>query len=298
MMSIDIKMKKFIMITIPLIMCIILSFSCCCISNHKSTESVIHSNLTGNLTVTFIDVGQGDSELIVSPSGKVMLIDAGESEQSSKVVSVAKEKLVKSFDVVVMSHPHSDHIGGIFYIISKYPVDQVIDSGYPHTTKTYENILNLIDRRNISYRVVKNGDIVDFDPNVRVEVLNPQNTWFENINDNSVVLKMTYGDVSFLLPGDAENDAEQVYARQLDHIDVLKVGHHGSKTSTGSYLLNKIYPDVSIISVGKDNSYGHPSIVTLNNLAKSHSEIYRTDVNGDITVTTDGNTYSIVTERS
>lgn len=291
-------MKKFVMVTIPLIMCIILAFSCCCVSNHKIVDPISHSNLTGNLTVTFIDVGQGDSELITSPSGEVMLIDAGESEQPLKIISVAKERSVNSFDIIVMSHPHSDHIGGISYIISHYPVEQVIDSGYPHTTKTYENILNLIDKRNISYRVVRNGDIVDFDPNVKVEVLNPQNTWFENINDNSVVLKMTYGDVSFLFPGDSEIDAEQVYARQLDHIDVLKVGHHGSKTSTGAYLLNKIYPDVSIISVGKGNSYGHPSIVTLNNLAKSHSEIYRTDVNGDITVTTDGNDYSVITERS
>jgi len=289
-------MKKFIMITIPLILCIVLTFSCCCTNNYKVVEPV--TNLTGNLTITFIDVGQGDSELITSPSGEVMLIDAGESDQPLKIISVANEKSVKSFDVIVISHPHSDHIGGMSYIISHYPVDQVIDSGYPHTTKVYENILNLVDKRNISYRVVRNGDIVDFDPNVKVEVLNPQNIWFDDINDNSVVLKITYGKVSFLLPGDSENEAEQVYAKQLDHIDILKVGHHGSKTSTGSYLLNKIYPDVSIISVGKDNSYGHPSIVTLNNLARSHSEIYRTDVNGDITVTTDGNNYSVITERS
>jgi|WetSurMetagenome_2_1015567.scaffolds.fasta_scaffold09230_6 competence protein ComEC len=291
-------MKKFVMITIPLILCIILTFSCCCTNSHKVIAPVSNSNLTGNLTITYIDVGQGDSELIISPSGKTMLIDAGESEQSSKIVSVMKKQSVVSFNDVVMTHPHSDHIGGIFYIISNYPVYQIIDSGYPHTTKTYANILDLIDKRNISYRVVRNGDVLDFDPNVKVEVSNPQNTWFENINDNSVVLKITYGDVSFLLPGDAEGDAEKVYATQLDHIDILKVGHHGSKTSTSDYLLNKIYPDVSIISVGKDNSYGHPSIITLNKLAKSHSEIYRTDVNGDITITTDGNTYSVVTERS
>jgi competence protein ComEC len=290
-------MKKFLMITIPLILCIILTFSCCCTNSHKVIGPVTNSNLTGNLTITYIDVGQGDSELVISPSGKTMLIDAGESEQSSKIVSIMKKESVASFNDVVMTHPHSDHIGGISYIISNFPVYQVIDSGYPHTTKTYANVLELIDKRNISYRVVKNGDIVDFDPNVKVEVLNPQNTWFENINDNSVVLKITYGDVSFLLPGDAEGDAEQVYARQLDHIDVLKVGHHGSKTSTSDYLLNKIYPDISVISVGKGNSYGHPSIITLNKLAKSHSEIYRTDINGDITITTDGNTYSIVTER-
>jgi competence protein ComEC len=291
-------MKKFTMIVIPLMLCIILTFSCCCVNNHKVVDPVPHSNLTGNLTITYIDVGQGDSELIISPSGKTMLIDAGESEQSSKIVSVMKKQSVVSFNDVVMTHPHSDHIGGIFYIISNYPVYQIIDSGYPHTTKTYANILDLIDKRNISYKVVRNGDVLDFDPNVKVEVLNPQNTWFENINDNSVVLKITYGDVSFLLPGDAEDDAEKVYATQLDHIDVLKVGHHGSKTSTSDYLLNKIYPDVSIISVGKDNSYGHPSIITLNKLAKSHSEIYRTDVNGDITITTDGNDYSVITERS
>jgi competence protein ComEC len=288
-------MKKFTMVVIPLILCIILTFSCCCTNK---TDVVPVSNLTGNLTVTFIDVGQGDSELITSPSGEIMLIDTGDSEQPSKIISVANEKMIKSFDIIVISHPHSDHISGMSYIISHYPVEQVIDSGYPHTTKTYGNILDLIDRRNISYRVVRNGDIVDFDPNVKVEVVNPQNKWFDNINDNSVVLKITYGKVSFLFPGDAENEAEQIYAKQLDHVDILKVGHHGSKTSTGSYLLNKIYPDVSIISVGKDNPFGHPSIVTLNNLAKSHSEIYRTDVNGDITVTTDGNTYSIITERS
>jgi beta-lactamase superfamily II metal-dependent hydrolase len=224
-----------------------------------------------------------------------MLIDAGESDEEYKVASKLVE--VKNIDVVVVTHPHADHIGGMKSVLNTYSIGQFVDSGYPHTTIMYENMLSTIDKKNIPYITVKNGDILNFDPNVKIKILNPQPKFFNELNDNSVVILMTYKNVSLLFTGDSQLNAESMYARNLGHVDVLKVAHHGSSTSTGAYLISKTHPDISIISVGKDNSYGHPDSSVIKRLTNDGSKVYRTDLNGSIVVTTDGNLYSVITER-
>jgi competence protein ComEC len=246
---------------------------------------------TSNLTVTFIDVGQGDSEWIVSPNGKTMLIDTGESDEVLKVSSVIPQ--YKVIDIVVATHPHADHIGGMNYILKTHQVRQFIDSGYPHTSSVYETMLSTILEKNINYSDVRTEDIIDFDPDVRVEVISPLKL-SDDINDNSVVMLMTYRNVTFLFTGDAGSTSEMRYATKLTHVDIFKVSHHGSSSATSDYLISRIHPDVSIISVGKDNQYNHPDKSVIDRLKNDGSRVYRTDVDGTIIVTTNGEQYSVI----
>ena len=248
---------------------------------------------SGLLTVRYLDVGQGDSMLIQTPSGKNMLIDAGPTDAGSTVTSDLKGLGINTLDIVLATHPHEDHIGGMSSVLNNFNVKQFIDSGYPHTTKTYETMLNTIDQKNIPFKTVKAGDTINLDPGLTISVLNPTSKFSDDINQNSVVLKMTYGGVSFLFMGDANADAESKIANSGTNLqaDILKVGHHGSATSTSSAFLTKVHPKISVIEVGAGNSYGHPTSATLGRLAQVGSAVYRTDLNGDVTVTTDEMTY-------
>jgi len=259
-------------------------------------ESPTPGPFKSNMAVSFIDVGQGDSELIQSPSGMTMLIDAGPNEAAPRLVNFLHDHGVSTLNVVVATHPHEDHIGGMAAVLNTFTVKQFIDSGYPHNTSTYENMLNLIDQKNIPFQTVKSGDTIALDPGISVQVLNPQGMFSSDINQNSMVLKMTYGKVSYLFSSDVGGEAENLYARSVGHIDIFKVPHHGSSTSSGSFLLTQLTPLVSVIEVGAGNPYGYPAPATLQRLQQS-GLVYRTDLNGTITVTSDGNTYTVSTEK-
>ncbi|MFZ2471341.1 MAG: MBL fold metallo-hydrolase [Methanothrix sp.] len=252
-----------------------------------------------NLTVHFIDVGQGDAELIQF-SGKNVLIDAGTQEMGPRVESYLRSHGVSSLDLLVATHPHDDHIGGLITILNDIPVKQVLDSGQTHTTQTFENYLNLIDQKNILFSTAERGQTIDLDPAIKIEVLSPPATLFsDDLNQNSIVLKVTYNKVSFLFMGDAGFEAEdRIMAVESDlKSTVLKVGHHGSSSSTCAAFLSKVRPEVEVIEVGAGNAYGHPTQKTLSALQSTSSKVYRTDTNGNIEVTTDGQTYTVTTEK-
>jgi beta-lactamase superfamily II metal-dependent hydrolase len=257
------------------------------------------ANPADNLTVHFVDVGQGDS-ILVQFAGKNILVDGGESDMGSRVVSYLKSHNVSSLDLVVSNHPHSDHIGGLVAVLKSIPVRQVLDSGEPHISQTFENFLTLIEQKDIPFKVAKRGQVINLDPLLKIEVLNPPKAHFkDDLNDNSVVLRVTYGNVSFLLTGDAEKEAENSLLSSnygLDS-DVLKVGHHGSSSSSTSAFLQVVSPEVSVIEVGKGNDYGHPSSATLKALKNAGSAVYRTDLNGNIVVTTDGTNYFVTVQK-
>ncbi|MFZ2497407.1 lamin tail domain-containing protein [Methanosarcina sp.] len=249
-----------------------------------------------NLTVNFLDVGQGDSVLLEF-NGKAMLIDAG--DQGEVVSDYLKNQAISTLDYAVATHPHSDHIGGMADVLNNFKVEHFVDSGYPHTTQTYENMLTTIDQKNIPFEVAQAGQTIDFDPAIDIEVLNPGKTYSDDLNENSVVLKVTYGETSFLLMGDAGLEAENDIMKAGYDVDtdILKVGHHASRSGSGTSFISAVSPSVSIIEVGTGNDYGHPHAEILKRLQKA-SKVYRTDMDGTISVTTDGSTYDVTTQKA
>jgi beta-lactamase superfamily II metal-dependent hydrolase len=267
----------------------------------------IHPN--ENLTIAFVDVGQGDSILVILPNTKTLLIDGGEREGSGKVLTSLREYGLSHIDVMVATHPHADHIGGLIDVIKNVDVGQVLDSGQVHTTQTFEDFLDALETKQIPLKSVREGDSINLDPTVKVEVLNPPANLLDSayneaeFNGNSVTLKLTYGEFSALLVGDIQetNEARLVSENNtaLD-VEVLKAGHHGSRTSSSSPFLNAVTPEVVIISAGAGNTYGHPHQEALDRISAARTEhLFRTDIDGTITLTANGSSeYSIVTEKS
>jgi Predicted hydrolase (metallo-beta-lactamase superfamily) len=251
-----------------------------------------------NLTVHFLDVDQGDS-ILLEIDGKSMLVDSGESDQGKIVTAYLQNQKISTLDYIVATHPHSDHIGGMNEILNNFQVEHFVDSGYPHTSKTYENMLTTIDQKNIPFQVAQAGQKIDFDPAVDIEILNPAKTRSKDLNENSVVLKVTYGTTSFLLMGDAGLETEERIKEAGYNVDsdILKVGHHASRSGNGALFISAVSPEVSVIEVGAGNDYGHPHAEILERLQKA-SKVYRTDLDGTITVTTDGSTYTVTTEKT
>lgn len=246
-----------------------------------------------SMQVHFIDVGQGDSILIQSPNGKNMLIDGGKKYEGAKVVSFLKSKGVSKLDFVVATHPDADHIGGLISVINSISIETFIDSGKTHTTDTYYEMLQLIDTKNIPYKVPTEGEKIALDSALVLQVLNAASAGDDN-NEASIVLKMTYGKESFLFMGDADVKSESDMVAKYDmKATVLKAGHHGSNTSTSQTFLNEVKPLTTILSYGKDNSYGHPHSEVLSRLKAVGSKIYNTVDHCDITVSTSGTGHTV-----
>ncbi|MBL4889960.1 MAG: MBL fold metallo-hydrolase [Candidatus Lindowbacteria bacterium] len=271
-------------------------------SRGKSTEQV--ENPTGSfvlasnpfsekdkvLEVVFLNIGQGDAILLKLPNKKYVLIDAGPSERVG-LIPYLRYAGVKKFRAVVMSHPHQDHIGGINYVLNSFPVEEVYDCGKAHTTKVYRGILDTIDKLGIDYVNPKAGDNLDWDPDVKIKVLHPDEPTYSNMNDNSIVLKITYGDVSFIFTGDAEEKAERtILSNFKDELSaqILKVGHHGSRTSSSRSFVKAVGPKIAVISCGTGNKFKHPQSETLDTLEEFNVETHRTDLEGYVTIRTDG----------
>lgn len=248
-----------------------------------------------NMQVHSIDVGQGDSILVQTPNGKNMLIDGGTKGSGTKVVNFLKSKGVSSLDVVVATHPDADHIGGLIAVLNSFKVNQFIDSGKVHTTQTYYEMLQLIDDKNIPFKVAKTGDKINLDSLISATVLHADEN-AKSSNDASIVTRIVYGSVSFLLTGDAETAAESKMVSQYGNSlksTYLKAGHHGSNSSSTTAFINAVKPTGTILSYGKDNSYGHPHAEVVKRLNAVNSKIYSTAQSGNITVTTDGKTHSV-----
>ncbi len=249
----------------------------------------------GELTVHFIDVGQGDSTLIVAPNGKTMLVDGGPKSAGDDVVSYLNSKGISKLDYVVATHPDADHIGGLIDVLNSIQVGQLIDSGKAHTTETYSDLLSLVDSKNINYIVPSTGDTFPLDSILKTNVLYANDDASDN-NDASIVLQFIYNKVSFLLMGDADTGIESsIVSNNNVAATVLKAGHHGSDTSSSASFLNEVQPEVAILSYGKDNSYGHPDGSVVNRLTNLGAEVYRTPFHCNITVSTNGVTYDVNT---
>lgn len=277
-------MKKIIVV----LLCIFLLAGCAeALNSEKVSVTAGHE-----MRVHFIDVGQGDSIFIESPNGKTMLVDGGVKGAGQQVVSYLKELGVNKLDIVVATHPDADHIGGLIPVLNSIDIGQFYDSGKVHTSQTFEEMLTLIDTKNIPYNVPKTGDSIAFDDDIKVKVLNANENARDN-NDASIVLKIAYGNVSFLLTADAGIALEKEMMKHDVKATILKAGHHGSNTSSSVEFVQAVHPEVAILSYGEGNKYGHPHAEVVERLQAIGSKIYATAEAGTVIVSTDGVNYDV-----
>ena len=249
------------------------------------------------LKVHFIDVGQGDAILVQLPNQQVMLIDAG---PKSTVTDYLQSQGVKRIDYLVATHPHADHIGGMESVIRSFDIGKIFMPRVTHTTKTFENVLLAIQEKGQKIAPAKAGLTVFDQDGLQISFVAPCGTDYDNLNNYSAVAKIQYGSTSFLLTGDAETEPEREMIASGINLksNVLKVGHHGSATSTSPGFLNAISPEYGVISVGAGNTYNHPHQTTLDKLADAGVQVYRTDQHGTITFVSDGQTLTVRTLRN
>ena len=237
------------------------------------------------LQIWFLDVGQADSILIQNGDAN-MLIDAGNNEDGKKLVSYFQSLGIETFQYVIGTHAHEDHIGGMDDIIDNFNIGTFYMPDAITTTATFESVLDSLEAKNIAFQTPSIDSIFKLG-NAMIDVLYV-GTDDSDLNNTSIVLKLTYGNTSILFMGDAEKEVETIIEKKDISADVLKVGHHGSNTSSSKTFLEKVNPNYAIISVGTGNSYGHPSNTTIQNLENQNIQIYRTDENGTILMTSDG----------
>lgn len=250
-----------------------------------------------NFEVHFIDVGQADSALIEC-DGETMMIDGGNVADSNVVAAYLKKEDVTELNYVVCSHAHEDHVGGLSGALSVAKADNIYAPKTETNTKAYKNFKKKAEEQNVEIKHPNIGDEIQLGSST-VEFLGPVDENGKDLNSTSIVLKITYGNTSFLFTGDAESDEEEEILNSGADLKstVLKVGHHGSRTSTSYPFLREVMPQYAVISVEKGNSYGHPNEETLSKLSDAGVEVYRTDESGDIVMTSDGNNISITTSK-
>ncbi len=241
------------------------------------------------LSVHFIDVGQGDCILIQTPVGESILIDAGERDQGPKVVQYLQDQGIGKIDLMVATHPHADHIGGLIDVLTFFPVDLVLMPNATHTTKTFRDFSEAILDNNIPIATARFGKEIDLE-GLEAFCVAPVSEQYRNLNLYSVVIQMQYRNVAFLFTGDAERESEEEMREIAALIDsqVLKVGHHGSRTSTSLEFAQEVNPKFSVIMCGEGNRYGHPHPETLETLRSLESAVFRTDQIGTIVMNTFG----------
>lgn len=242
------------------------------------------------LMISYMDVGQGDAAYI-KVNGNDILIDAGPRSNSKELLEQLKAKNIDDFELVIATHPHEDHIGGMVDVFKEYEVKSFYSPKITHTTKTYENLVKAVKDEGLKTKELKSGMVIDLGEGAKFEVFTPQKSEYEELNDYSPIMKLSFGDTSYLFTGDAEKLAEEEalakYKTSLDS-DVIKFGHHGSSSSSSNAFIEAVSPKYGIISCAKDNKYGHPHRETLDIIKKYNIKTFRTDTDGEIILTSDG----------
>ncbi len=280
------RAKKFITFIILLFIFIFLFLGC---ASKYSTISAKEDVLV----VHYIDVGQGDS-MLIQVNGKNMLIDAGPEVNSSKLITYLTKQHIKKLDYVISTHPHEDHIGGMTKVINKFSILNFYAPKITTTTNSFKYMIDSLQHKALKIQIAKAGVTLDLGNNVHCEMLAPNSDTYKDLNNYSAVIKLDYKYTTFLFTGDAQKLSEdEIIKKGYDLTStVLKVGHHGSRTSTSDEFLQKVNPKIAIISCGINNDFGHPHKPTLNKLQAINSRIYRTDKDGTIVLFSDGNKIS------
>ncbi len=269
----------------------------------KADLAQAKTDAQGNLLVHFIDVGQGDCELIQAPEANV-LIDAGDVGEGDLVVDYLKAQGVERIDYLLATHPHADHIGGMPEVVEAFEIGKVLFSDVPAdlipTTKIYEQLLDSIAGKGLKITKASPGIAYDLGDGAMLKILAPLNQDQEDLNENSIVCRLDFGETSFLFTGDAgissENDMIKRYGSALSGT-VLKLGHHGSNTATQEKWLNRVNPKIVVAEVGADNKYGHPHKEILQRIKERGLTFYRTDRDGTIVMASDGGDITVTAEK-
>ncbi len=258
----------------------------------------------GKLHVIFFDVGQGDAIFIQTPRGQKILVDGG---PSPTILLAALGRRMPfwdhTIDLVILTHPHDDHVSGLIPVLERYKVKAFLDGGQEHPTPTYTRCLELVQEKGIPYQLGRAGTQIQLGEGLQMKVLHPQGELLSDtnsdVNNNSIVLRLVYGRISFLLPGDVEEEAEALLLSSNEDLasTILKSPHHGSDTSLNPRFLEAVNPRLAIIQVGADNKFGHPDPTTLAKLEEHGVTVLRTDQNGTVEVISDGERYWIKPER-
>ena len=316
-------MKKYLQIICGLILCCTMLLTGCGQSGGQSSDTVANSKAEakGQLIISMLDIGQGDAVLIQT-GAKNILIDTGDDKyyedgkkgkENTQLLTELQKLKIDHIDTLVMTHAHADHIGKADKVIAQYGVKELVYNGIPSTSKYFINALKAAKANGTQQVKVKAGDVLDFGSGVSFEIVSPSQSLIDedtaaikakkkvDVNNESVVGRLTFGNFAMLFTGDAEGPVEKdmvaSYGKKLK-CQVLKAGHHGSKTSSTAEFLKLVQPESVVMSLGVNNQYGHPHEALLNRLQKQGiKNIYRTDVNGTITIVSDGSSYSITTEK-
>lgn len=316
-------MKKYLQIICGLILCCTMLLTGCGQGGGQSSDTAANSKAEakGQLTISMLDIGQGDAVLIQT-GAKNILIDTGDDKyyedgkkgkENTQLLSELQKLKIDHIDTLVMTHAHADHIGKADKVIAQYGVKELVYNGIPSTSKYFINALKAAKANGTQQVKVKAGDVLDFGNGVSFEIVSPSQSLIDedtaaikakkkvDVNNESVVGRLTFGNFAMLFTGDAEGPVEKdmvaSYGKKLK-CQVLKAGHHGSKTSSTAEFLKLVQPESVVMSLGVNNQYGHPHEALLNRLQKQGiKNIYRTDANGTITIVSDGSSYSITTEK-
>lgn len=251
------------------------------------------------LTVRFLDVGQGDAILIASPVGKTVLVDAGPPDHAQRLARRLKELVHGPLDLMVLTHPHADHLGGMKKALEAVGARLFLDPGYDHGSPLYEKLLRTLEVKQIPVRVAKAGRTIDLGGGASLRLLGPPNPPLtgtrSDVNANCVAARLTYGKTAVYLACDSELPTERRILASGEPLrsDIYKVAHHGARFSSSAALLARIQPIAAVVSVGAGNSYGHPAPEAVKRLESAGAKVYRTDRDGEITAVSDGETFRI-----
>lgn len=258
----------------------------------------VSSAATPAMKVHFINVGQGDATYIKMPGGEDILIDGGRQGQGDKIIAYLKKQKVDDIEIMIATHPDADHIGALDEVLKAYKVESVYAPKVSHTTDAYKNFLKAVKAEKLTIKTAKAGVKLPLKTGTAKFVGPVRDYGKTDLNNWSAVLHITYNKNKFLFTGDAEKTAEtdMVKAKQTLQADVLKIGHHGAKTSSNKNFLDVVKPKYGVISVGK-NSYGHPSTEVINRFKPYKTSIYRTDQKGNIIFTSTGTKITVATVK-